>query len=98
MSKSLIGVVSSTKNNKTITVNVEYKKTHPIYKKQYTINKKFLAHDEKNQAQIGDKVMINESRPLSARKHHILSKILKHSKLEAEVNKVKKTVDDGDSV
>lgn len=96
MSKNLIGVVSSTKNDKTITVSVEYKKTHPIYKKQFTITKKFLAHDAENQAQLGDKVMIVETRPLSARKRHVLAKILNHSELKTQVDKVQTTIESGD--
>ena len=50
--------------------------THPLYRKQYTINKRFMAHDEKNEAQEGDKVVIVECRPMSARKHFRLERIL----------------------
>ncbi len=76
MAKQIIGVVSSTKGDKTIVVTVHERKTHPLYRKQYTISKKFMAHDEKNEAEPGDKVSIVETRPLSARKRHVLSKII----------------------
>ena len=76
MAKQIIGVVSSSKGDKTIVVTVQMRKTHPLYRKQYTVSKKFMAHDEKNEAQPGDKVLIVETRPVSARKHHRLDKIL----------------------
>jgi len=88
MAKTLIGIVSSTKNDKTITVSVTYKKSHPIYKKQYTMTKKFLAHDEKNEAHYNDKVLITETRPLSARKRHVLTKILERANLTNEDTKI----------
>jgi small subunit ribosomal protein S17 len=76
MAKTITGVVSSDKTDKTIVVTVHTRKTHPLYRKQYTISKKFMAHDEKNEAQIGDKVEIVETRPLSARKRFMLSRIV----------------------
>jgi small subunit ribosomal protein S17 len=76
MAKTLTGVVSSDKGDKTIVVTVTARKTHPIYKKQYTFSKKFMAHDEKNEAKIGDKVVIAETRPLSARKRFTLERIV----------------------
>lgn len=76
MTKTLTGVVSSDKGDKTIVVTVTSRKTHPIYRKQYTFSKKFMAHDEKNEARVGDKVVIAETRPLSARKRFILEKIV----------------------
>lgn len=84
MAKQLIGTVSSTKGDKTIVVTVQTRKTHPLYRKQYTVSKKFMAHDEKNEAQLGDKVAIAESRPLSARKRHILSRIIEKPALRAD--------------
>ena len=74
--KTIIGVVASNKADKTIVVSVATRKTHPLYRKQYTISKRFMAHDEKNEAQVGDKVEIVETRPLSARKHHRLLRII----------------------
>ena len=76
MAKSIIGTVSSKKTDKTIVVTVQTRKTHPLYRKQYTVSSKFMAHDENNEAQTGDKVEIVETRPISARKHHKLSKII----------------------
>lgn len=74
--KTIIGIVVSNKTDKTIVVSVATRKTHPIYRKQYTMSKKFMAHDEKNEAEIGDKVAIIETRPLSARKRYALQRII----------------------
>ena len=76
MAKAIIGIVSSDKANKTIVVTVHTRKTHPLYRKQYTVSSKFMAHDEKNEAQNGDKVEIVETRPISARKRFTLSRII----------------------
>lgn len=76
MAKTLVGIVASDKANKTIVVSVATRKTHPIYKKQYTSTKKFIAHDENNEAALGDKVLISETRPISARKRFTLEKVL----------------------
>ncbi|MDB5169278.1 MAG: rpsQ [Candidatus Saccharibacteria bacterium] len=84
MAKSLVGVVTSSKGDKTIVVTVATRKTHPLYRKQYTVTKKFMAHDEKNEAQNGDKVEIIETRPISARKHHALSRIIEKPKLRED--------------
>lgn len=74
--RTLIGTVSSNSGDKTIVVTVRTRKTHPVYRKQYTISKKFMAHDEKNVAQVGDLVAITETRPLSARKRFMLDKVI----------------------
>lgn len=84
MAKQLIGTVSSTKGDKTIVVTVQARKTHPLYRKQYTVSKKFMAHDAKNEAQVGDKVAITETRPLSARKRHVLNRIIEKPALRAD--------------
>ena len=63
--KILQGRVVSDKSDKTITVLVETYKNHPLYGKRVKYSKKYLAHDEQNEAQIGDKVSIMETRPLS---------------------------------
>lgn len=76
MAKTLTGVVSSNKTDKTIVVTVLSAKTHPLYKKKYSSRAKFMAHDEKNAAEIGDKVIIAESRPLSKRKRFTLQEII----------------------
>jgi small subunit ribosomal protein S17 len=82
MAKTLTGVVTSDRPDKTIIVSVATRKTHPIYKKQYTETKKFMAHDENNEAKKGDKVIISETRPLSARKRFTLSKIAERAGVE----------------
>lgn len=81
MAKTLIGRVSSDKTDKTITVTVVTRKTHPLYKKQYSESKKFMAHDEKNEAKLGDRVSIVETRPLSARKRYILKEVIERPAL-----------------
>jgi small subunit ribosomal protein S17 len=74
--KRLIGKVVSDKMKKTIVVLVEKWKIHPKYKKRFRIRKKYAAHDEKEEAKIGDLVMIEESRPYSKTKKWELIKIL----------------------
>ncbi len=64
----LKGTVISSKNDKTIVVNVERRVRHPLYKKTITLSDKFHAHDEKNEYKDGDKVSIIESRPISKKK------------------------------
>ncbi|MDB5162937.1 MAG: rpsQ [Candidatus Saccharibacteria bacterium] len=68
MAKSLTGIVTSDKADKTITITVSSRETHPIYGKQYTVSRKYTAHDESNEAHIGDKVTIVETRPISKNK------------------------------
>lgn len=68
----LEGVVTSNAANKTITVQVERRVRHPLYNKIVRQSKKFAAHDENNSAQVGDKVQIIESRPLSKSKRWML--------------------------
>ncbi len=91
MAKSIIGIVSSSKADKTIVVTVQTRKTHPLYRKQYTVSSKFMAHDEKNEAQNGDKVEIVETRPISARKHFKLNRIIEKPNLREDSLKVIKT-------
>lgn len=76
MARTITGMVSSDKPDKTIVVSVTTRKTHPIYKKQYSVTNKFMAHDETNQASEGDKVLIKESKPLSARKRWTLVEVI----------------------
>ena len=66
--KILTGVVVSDKPNKTITVMVERKFSHPVLKKVIKVRKKYNAHDENNKSKTGDKVSIIESRPFSKNK------------------------------
>lgn len=74
--KVLTGYVISNKAEKTIVVNVETLIEHPLYKKYVKRRKKFMAHDPKNECEIGDKVQIIESRPLSKKKRWRLLKIV----------------------
>ena len=85
MAKTLTGVVTSSVANKTITVTVTSRETHPIYKKQYTVTRKYAAHDENNDAQKGDTVRIVEARPVSKRKAFSLDEIVKRSVGSVEV-------------
>ncbi|MES1223346.1 MAG: 30S ribosomal protein S17 [Bacteroidota bacterium] len=78
--KTRIGVVSSNKMNKTITVAVERKVKHPIYGKFVKKTTKFHAHDEKNECSIGDIVKIMESRPLSKTKRWRLVEVVEKAK------------------
>ena len=72
--KVLEGTVVKTAMKDTATVEVERYVKHPKYKKFMRLSKKFLVHDEGNTAQVGDKVSIRETRPISKRKHFILVK------------------------
>ena len=79
MAHTLVGIVSSDKRDKTITVSIESRETHPLYRKQYTKTRKYTAHDEKNEAHLGDKVEIAACRPLSKTKSYTLVKVLERS-------------------
>lgn len=68
----LQGVVVSDKADKTVSVRVDRRVMHPIYKKFITRSKKYLAHDEANACKVGDTVRIEESRPLSRRKRWVV--------------------------
>jgi small subunit ribosomal protein S17 len=87
MAKSFTGVVKSNKTDKTIVVIVQTSKTHPLYRKQYKDSRNFMAHDEKNEAEVGDLVRIVETRPLSAQKRFKLDKILEKPALR-ETDKI----------
>ena len=99
MARTLTGEVSSAKGDKTIVVAIKTRKTHPIYKKQYSVTTKFMAHDENNDAHEGDRVQIAESRPLSARKRWTLVSIVetahvKHVEADEAPKKAKKATAD----
>ncbi|NLD24931.1 MAG: 30S ribosomal protein S17 [Bacteroidales bacterium] len=78
--KERVGVVFSNKMDKTITVAVKWKEKHPIYGKFVNKTKKFHAHDEKDDCNIGDTVRIMETRPLSKTKRWRLVEILERAK------------------
>ena len=77
--KGRLGEVISNKMAKTITVRVERRFAHPRYKKVITGYKKFYAHDEKGEAKIGDRVRIEETRPLSKTKRWRLVEVVRKS-------------------
>lgn len=79
MVKILTGIVTSDQRDKTITVTVTDRQTHPLYGKQRTISRRYTAHDEKNEAKLGDKVTIVEVRPISKTKNFRLKNIDKKS-------------------
>jgi small subunit ribosomal protein S17 len=78
--KERTGVVFSNKMDKTITVAVKWKEKHPMYGKFVSKTKKFHAHDEKNECNIGDTVKIMETRPLSKLKRWRLVQIMERAK------------------
>ncbi len=75
----IVGTVVSTKNEKTITVEVTLSEKHPLYNKNFTSTKKYRAHDENSEAKVGDTVKIAETRPLSATKRFRLLEITKRA-------------------
>ena len=76
---TLQGRVVSDKMDKTIVVLVETQRKHPLYKKMVKYSKKYHARDEKNEAKIGDTVLIEQTRPLSKTKHFYLKEIVKEA-------------------
>ena len=72
--KQFIGIVVSDKMDKTRVVKVQTLKTHPKYKRRYRSHKKYKAHDAENQYHSGDRVILEESRPMSKDKHWIIVK------------------------
>jgi small subunit ribosomal protein S17 len=81
MARTIVGTVVSDKADKTIVLSTTVRKTHPIYKKQYSRSTKYIAHDENNEAKVGDKVEVVETRPISKRKHLTLVKVLERAKI-----------------
>jgi len=72
--RQLIGIVVSDKMQKTCVVQVEMLKTHPKYKRRYRSHKKYKAHDAENQYHTGDKVIIEEAKPMSKDKRWVIIK------------------------
>jgi len=83
--KELIGYVVSNRMHKTIVVEVIRKKAHPLYLRVISKAKKFYAHDEKNEAHVGDVVRLEETRPLSKLKRWRLKEIVRKTALVPEV-------------
>ena len=82
--KEVVGEVVASKMQKTIVVKVTRKKAHPFYGRVIARNKKFYAHDEKNEAHVGDVVRLEETRPLSKLKRWQLKDIVRKSALVPE--------------
>jgi len=76
MKRQLSGYVVSNKMDKSVTIKVERLVKHPLYKKYIRRHKKYMAHDERNECQVGDRVLILESRPLSKNKRWRVSRIM----------------------
>ncbi len=74
-----VGIVTSNKMQKTVVVTVERQIIHRLYKRVIRRSTKFLAHDEKNECQVGDTVRIQETRPLSARKRWRVVELVSHA-------------------
>lgn len=81
MARTIVGTVVSDKADKTIVLSVTVRKTHPIYKKQYSRTTRYIAHDENNEAKIGDRVEVVETRPISARKRLKLVKVVEKARI-----------------
>jgi len=74
--KTMHGVVVSRSGDKSVVVLIETRKAHPRYGKIFRQRRKFHAHDEKNEAEVGDRVVIVESRPMSRTKHWRLAEVI----------------------
>lgn len=96
MAQTLQGIVSSVKRDKTITVSIASRETHPLYRKQYTKTRKYTAHDENNEAGLGDRVEIEACRPYSKTKSYKLVKILEkaHGTIELKEGVLGEKVED----
>ena len=78
--KTRIGIVVSNKMNKTVTIAIERRVPHPIYKKYFKKTTKLMVHDEKQECGIGDKIKVMETRPLSKNKRWRLVEIVEKAK------------------
>lgn len=78
--KTRVGIVTSNKMDKTVSVSIERRVPHPIYKKYFKKTSKLMVHDEKNECRMGDKVKIMETRPLSLNKRWRLVEIVEKAK------------------
>lgn len=97
MAKKVIGVVTSSVQDKTIIITVTSRQTHPIYGKQYTVSRKYTAHDEKNQAHTGDRVEIVETRPYSKTKTWKLDRIVEVGQGKVELKDEEEVVEKKDA-
>lgn len=85
MARTFTGIVTSDVRDKTITVSVTSRETHPIYGKQYSVTRKYTAHDENNEASNGDKVTIIDCRPVSKTKSFKLETVVEKSRGKLEL-------------
>ncbi len=85
MAHTLVGTVTSDKRDKTITVTILSRETHPLYRKQYTKTRKYTAHDEKNEASKGDLVEIAQVAPISKTKSYTLVKVIEKARGTVEL-------------
>lgn len=85
--RTITGVVTSAAGDKTIVVTRTTRETHPLYGKKFTASRKFHAHDEKNDANVGDTVVIEESRPISKTKTWTLKEIVNRGQEKIEIKK-----------
>jgi len=76
----IIGKVVSDKMDKSVIVSIERQVRHEVYGKQLRLTSKFMAHDEKNDAKVGDRVAIVASRPLSARKRWVVTRVVERAR------------------
>ncbi len=76
----ILGTVVSNKMTKSVVVSVERKVRHDMYGKQQRLTSRFMAHDEKNDAQVGDTVALVPSRPLSRRKRWVVTRIVERAR------------------
>ncbi len=74
--KELEGIVISNKMQKTVVVEIQRQVKHPIFKKYYTLKKKYKAHDENSECQVGDRVLMRETKPISREKRWAVIKVL----------------------
>ncbi len=79
-SKEITGVIVSDKMDKSVVVSVERQVRHDVYGKTQRRTSKFLAHNEANDAKVGDRVAIVESRPLSRRKRWVVTRVVEKAK------------------
>lgn len=78
--RTQLGIVRSNKMDKTVVVEVSHKEKHPVYKKYIRRTKRFHAHDQSNQCQIGDRVLLIETRPLSKTKRWAVKEVVEKAR------------------
>jgi small subunit ribosomal protein S17 len=90
--KEVVGEVVSNRMKKTIVVQVTRKKSHPFYGRVVARHKKFYAHDEKNEAHVGDVVRLEETRPLSKLKRWRLAEVIRRAAIVPGAEKIEPAV------